>query len=342
MLSYFKNPILGAILGGLLASCAGYFYSGTIEGALKAWFLAMVLTILEISLSFDNAVVNAIVLKKMLPKWQHRFLTWGILIAVFGMRLVFPLLLVGILAKINPLEALKLAVTDPNQYAKIMLASRISIAAFGGAFLLLVALKYFFEENKRIYWISLVERPISNLGRMDAAEIAITLLILYGLSHMQIPSEQMSFIMAGIGGVITFIIVDGLSAFLNSTGTGQGIDLNRTSMSLFLYLEVLDASFSFDGVVGAFAITNNLFIIMIGLGVGAFFVRSITIMLVEKNTLHQYRYLEHGAFYAIGILALIMFIGTVRHIPEVLTGFVGALVIGLSILSSIRYNKRLR
>lgn len=333
---------MGAILGGIIASCAGYFYSGTFEGAMKAWFLAMVLTILEISLSFDNAVVNAIILKKMTSKWQHRFLTWGILVAVFGMRLIFPLLLVGILAKINPIEALKLAVMDPNQYAKVMLASRISIAAFGGAFLLLVALKYFFEVNKRIYWISLVERPISNLGRMDAAEIAITLLFLYGFSHYQIPSEQMNFVMAGIGGVITFIIVDGLSAFLNSTGAGQGIDLNRTSMSLFLYLEVLDASFSFDGVVGAFAITNNLFIIMIGLGVGAFFVRSITIMLVEKNTLHQYRYLEHGAFYAIGILALIMFIGTIKHIPEVLTGLVGALVIGLSILSSIRYNERPR
>ena len=150
----------------------------------------------------------------------------------------------------------------------------------------------------------------------------------------------MNFLAAGIGGVITFILVDGLSEFLNSSGQGKHIDLNRTSMSLFLYLEVLDASFSFDGVVGAFAITNNLFIIMIGLGVGAFFVRSITIMLVEKNTLHQYRYLEHGAFYAIGILAMIMFIGTIREIPEVFTGLIGIIVIGAAIISSIRYNGR--
>jgi hypothetical protein len=102
----------------------------------------------------------------------------------------------------------------------------------------------------------------------------------------------------------------------------------------------LDASFSFDGVVGAFAITNNLFIIMIGLGVGAMFVRSLTIMLVDKGTLSEYRYLEHGAFYAIGILAAIMFAGTIKHIPEVVTGLLGALFIALSLFSSILYNKK--
>jgi hypothetical protein len=111
-------------------------------------------------------------------------------------------------------------------------------------------------------------------------------------------------------------------------------------MGMFLYLEVLDASFSFDGVVGAFAITNNLFIIMIGLGIGAMFVRSLTIMLVEKGTLSEFRYLEHGAFYAIGILAIIMFANTIFHIPEVITGLIGAAFIGLSLWSSIRYNQK--
>lgn len=319
----------------------GHSYTGTLKGAAETWFLALVLSVLEISLSFDNAVVNAIILKKMNPKWQHRFLTWGIIVAVFGMRLVFPLLLVGALVQINPLEALKLAILSPQKYAQIMMDSKVSIAAFGGAFLLLVALKYFFEHRKQVYWIGMIERPISALGRLDAAEIAITLLFLYLFSSVQNPTQKLSFLAAGIGGVITFILVDGLSAFLN-TGDGERIDLNRASMSLFLYLEVLDASFSFDGVVGAFAITNNLFIIMIGLGVGAFFVRSITIMLVEKNTLHQYRYLEHGAFYAIGILAFIMFLGTVKHIPEVFTGLIGIVVIGASIISSVRYNMRNR
>jgi uncharacterized protein len=116
--------------------------------------------------------------------------------------------------------------------------------------------------------------------------------------------------------------------------------MHKISMSMFIYLEVLDASFSFDGVVGAFAITHNLFIIMIGLGVGAMYVRTLTIILVEKGTLLEFRYLENGAFYAIGILSLIMFSGTVIHIPEIFTGLIGIILIGMSLVSSILYNRR--
>jgi hypothetical protein len=96
----------------------------------------------------------------------------------------------------------------------------------------------------------------------------------------------------------------------------------------------------FDGVVGAFAITNNLFIIAIGLGVGAMFVRSLTIMLVDRGTLAEFRYLEHGAFYAIWALAAMMFLGTFRHVPEVITGLIGAVFIVLALFSSILYNRR--
>ena len=91
---------------------------------------------------------------------------------------------------------------------------------------------------------------------------------------------------------------------------------------------MLDASFSFDGVIGAFALSNNLFVIAIGLGIGAMFVRSLTIMLVEQGTLTEYRYLEHGAFYAIIALGVIMFLKTVMPFPEAVTGLVGAAFIG--------------
>jgi uncharacterized protein len=114
----------------------------------------------------------------------------------------------------------------------------------------------------------------------------------------------------------------------------------RGGFGAFLYLEILDASFSFDGVIGAFALTQNLFIIAIGLGIGAMYVRSMTIMLVEKGTLAHYRYLEHGAFYAILILSVIMYVQTLTHIPEVITGLGGAALIGISLWSSIRYNRR--
>lgn len=339
-LKYFKGSILLSIVGAFAAFGIGQYYSGTMSGAWAALFLTTVLSVLEISLSFDNAVVNAIVLKKMTPLWQHRFLTWGILLAVFGMRLVFPLLLVGVMAHINPIDALVMAATKPNDYAQIMLSAHVSIAAYGGAFLMMVALKYFFEEEKEVHWISIIERPISKLGRMGAVEIAVTLITLYVFTQYQQEHEKMSFLVSGIWGLVTYIAVDGIGAFLQSPDETEQLDLNKASMGMFLYLEVLDASFSFDGVVGAFAVTNNLFIIMIGLGVGAMFVRSLTIMLVEKGTLSEYRYLEHGAFYAIGILAVIMFAGTIRHIPEVFTGLIGAVFIAVSLMSSISYNKK--
>lgn len=339
-LKYFKGSVLISVLGGFCAFGVGHYYSGTMTGALSALFLTFVLSILEISLSFDNAVVNAVVLKKMTPLWQHRFLTWGILIAVFAMRLIFPLLLVGVMANINPIDALIMAATKPQDYAQIMLSAHVSIAAYGGAFLMMVALKYFFEEGKEVHWIQVIEAPISKLGRMASVELAVTLIFLYIFSQFQQEHEKMSFLISGIWGLITYVAVDGIGAFLQSPDESKQLDLNRASMGMFLYLEVLDASFSFDGVVGAFAITNNLFIIMIGLGVGAMFVRSLTIMLVERGTLSEYRYLEHGAFYAIGILAVIMFTGTIKHIPEVFTGLIGALFIAMSLWSSINFNKK--
>ena len=340
ILKYFKGSILLSLVGGACAFGIGHFYTGTISGALSALFLATVLSVLEISLSFDNAVVNAIVLKKMTPLWQHRFLTWGIAIAVFGMRLVFPLALVGVMAHVNPIDALVLAATKPAEYAQIMLSAHVSIAAYGGAFLLMVALKYFFEESKDVHWVQIIEAPISKLGRMKSVEIAVTLIILYVFSLYQHEHEKMTFLVSGIWGLVTYVAVDGIGAFLQSPDETEQLDLNKASMGMFLYLEVLDASFSFDGVVGAFAVTNNLFIIMIGLGVGAMFVRSLTIMLVDKGTLSEFRFLEHGAFYAIGSLAVIMFTNTVAHIPEVITGLIGAILIGLSLWSSIRYNKK--
>lgn len=341
MWKYFSGSIILSVIGAIAAYGVGYYYSGTTSGALSALFLASVLSVLEVSLSFDNAVVNAMVLRKMTPLWQHRFLTWGIAIAVFGMRLVFPLALVGVMAQINPIDALVLAATKPDEYAQIMISAHVPIAAYGGAFLMMVALKYFFDEGKQIHWISVIERPIAMLGRVEAVSIGVTIVVLYFCSLYQKPEESMTFLTSGLWGLLTYIIVDGIGAFLKGPDdSSASMDLHKASMGMFLYLEVLDASFSFDGVVGAFAITNNLFIIMIGLGIGAMFVRSLTIMLVDKGTLAEFRYLEHGAFYAIGILAVIMFANTFFHIPEVITGLIGAAFIGLSLWSSISYNRK--
>lgn len=335
MFHFFRGSLWVSICGLALAAFVGWEYNHTLEGALESLFLAFVLSILEVSISFDNAVVNASVLKKMTPIWQHRFITWGMLIAVFGMRIFFPLLIVSIATATTPWEALKLATFQPDEYSKIMLSAHVPVSAYGGAFLMMVALKYFFDASKEVHWIRRIERPLTKLGKMESIEAG---LVTFGLMLMMrfIPDhEKLTFIIAGLSGLVTYILVDGLGGFLSLSEDSQ-VDIHRASAMMFLYLEVLDASFSFDGVIGSFAISNNLFIIAIGLGIGAMFVRSLTIMFVSKDTLTEFKYLEHGAFYAILALAIIMFLNTVWPIPEVVTGVIGAAFIGMSLYSSMK------
>ena len=337
---FFKVSLIFTVIALVLASLIGLYYKGTASGAIEALVLASILGVLEISISFDNAVVNATVLKSMTSLWQRRFLTWGMVIAVFGMRLIFPLLIVAVVAGLGPWEALKLATFDPHEYARIMLSVHHEVAAFGGAFLMLVALKYFFNVEKKVHWIRALEVPLAKMGKLEAVETGITLILIYFLSQKVPQSETIPFLYAGIAGILTFLLVDGISVFLQ-VPAGQQANVHRASLGMFLYLEVLDASFSFDGVVGAFAITNNLFIIATGLAIGAMFVRSLTLMMVEKGTLDSFEFLEHGAFYAVAALAIIMFLNTIIDIPEVITGVVGATFIALSIYSSVK-KKRLR
>ena len=336
---FFRGSFLWSIAGLLAAAGVGYYYSGTWAGAGEALFLAFVLSLLEASISFDNAVVNATVLKEMSPLWQHRFLTWGMWIAVFGMRLVFPLLIVSIVATVNPWEAFRIAALDPHRYASIMLSVHHEISAFGGAFLMLVALNYFFDYEKRTHWIRMIEVPLARMGKLHEIGIGVTLMLLWILSKAVPPEEAMTVLLSGIAGILCFLAVEGVSVFLRVPKADK-MDIHKASLGMFLYLEVLDASFSFDGVIGAFAITNNLFIITIGLGIGALFVRSLTILMVKKGTLDTFRYLEHGAFYAVAALATIMFVSTVHEIHEVITGVIGILFIGASVFSSFRENKR--
>jgi hypothetical protein len=277
----------------------------------------------------------------MTPTWRRRFITWGIAIAVFGMRIIFPLLIVAIIAHIDPFSALVMAASDPERYSRVLTSAHVSVSAFGGAFLAMVGLKHFFDHEKDEHWLAIIERPLTRLGRIAAVELGLVLLLLYLVSTWLPGHEQVGFLVAGIFGLVTYIAVDGLSAVLSVESAVTG-ELARSGAAAFLYLEVLDASFSFDGVIGAFALSNNLFIIAIGLGVGAMFVRSLTIMLVEHETLASYRYLEHGAFYAIVALAVIMFVNTVSHIPEVVTGLIGMGFIVASFVDSIRYNRRMR
>jgi hypothetical protein len=340
-MAYFRNAFLvtGAGLG--LGAFLGWGVSHSWAGVLSTLFIVAVLAVLEVSLSFDNAVVNAVVLRKMTPVWRHRFLTWGIAIAVFGMRILFPLVIVAIITRIDPISALIMAATDPDHYSRALTSAHVTVSAFGGAFLALAGLKHFLNHEKNVHWIGVIERPLTRVGRVEAVELGVVLLLLYLVSTWLLGHEQVDFLVAGIFGLVTYIGVDGISAVLNVESAVTG-EVAKSGAAAFLYLEVLDASFSFDGVIGAFALSNNLFIIAIGLGVGAMFVRSLTIMLVERETLASYRYLENGAFYAIISLSVIMCLNAVNHISEVITGLIGAGFIVAAFVDSIRYNRRTR
>lgn len=337
-MGYFRNSFLVTAAGLALGAFLGWGTTQSWTGALSTMFIVAVLAILEISLSFDNAVVNAVVLKKMTPVWRRRFITWGIAIAVFGMRILFPLIIVAIITRTDPLSALVMAATDPDHYSRVLTSAHISVAAFGGAFLAMVGLKHFFNHEKDVHWIAVIERPLTRLGRIEAVELGLVLVVLYFVSSRLLGNEQFEFLAAGIFGLVTYIAVEGVSAVLNFESALTG-ELVQSGAASFLYLEVLDASFSFDGVIGAFALSNNLFIIAIGLGIGAMFVRSLTIMLVERETLASYRYLECGAFYAIIALALMMFLSAVKPVPEFVTGLIGAGFIVVAFISSVRYNR---
>ena len=324
----------GSFLFCVLAVVAAYFVAG-IQGAITVAFL----TVLETSLSFDNAVVNAAVLRNWDAVWRRRFLLWGILIAVFGMRLVFPLLIVGVVGDLGPFQVLDLAINAPTEYARIISSAHHQIAAFGGTFLMMVFLKFFVDRHKTEHWLAVLEKPLTRLGKMEAIEAALTLVLLLLMASLLESGVRGEFIVAGVWGVVTYILAKGLAALVGGD-EGAGTQVIRQGVAGFLYLELLDASFSFDGVVGAFAMTTNLFIITLGLGAGAMFVRSFTLLLVERGTLNTYRYLEHGAFWAIGALAVIMLAGAKYHIPEAVTGLLGAALIALSLGSSILFNRK--
>lgn len=318
---------LAPSLIALVAFLSMYFWGGT-----QALILAVLLSVLETTLSFDNAVVNAKVLQRMSAAWQQRFLTWGILIAVFGTRLVFPILIVALAAGISPIFATQLAFTDANAYGEYLAHAHVAIAAFGSAFLLLVSLKYFFNDRKTVHWIKMIEKHLSRWGGIEAIEIALVLTTLM-LSAFYAPHEAGTLLIAGLIGVVLFIVIEGIAQSFEMEADALAA---KAGFALFVYLNVLDSAFSLDGVVGAFAITTNLPVIIVGLGVGALFVRTFTVALVRAKTLETLPYLEHGAHYAILGLAIAMLAGIFVQVPEIVTGLVGLVFVALAYWSSRR------
>ena len=321
-----------AVLTLLILSAVGIMSGGS------ALFICAVLVVLEVTFSFDNAVVNAKVLQHMSPFWQKLFLTVGIFIAVFVVRFLLPIFIVKLTAGLGFVEVANLAINDPARYGQELHAAGPMIEAFGGTFLIQIGLNYFFDNEKDSHWLPF-EAKLAAAGRFDNLAIAAGLTMALTLYFTSDPAIATKVLVASLLGLLLHM---GLEFFDSLFGDTDGLKnkVGAAAFSSFLYLEVLDASFSFDGVIGAFAITTDVLIIAAGLTAGAIWVRSMTVHLVRAGTLGKFAYMENGAYWAIMALGALM-IAKLYHLeaPEWVTGSLGLVFIAASIFWSIRETK---
>lgn len=309
---------------------------------LSALYVVLILVVVEITFSFDNAIINAKVLERLSPFWQKLFLTVGILIAIFGMRVLFPILIVSLTADLGWGRVIDLALHHPKEYGHYLEDAHPMISAFGGAFLLMLAFQFFFDDEREVLWIKRLEHKLQRLSHWVWAP-AVTSVVMGLVSLLPMNHHARQTIVAGALGTLTYVgiqlLVRGMERIQNKR-TRPGDDIKKqvgtAALLTFIYLEILDASFSFDGVIGAFAITNDVVLIAAGLGIGAIWVRSLTIYMVRRKTLNNFVYLEHGAHYTVFVLAVVMLASALLRVPDVVPGLTGIGIIGASFAASIR------
>lgn len=302
----------------------------------------IILGIIEVTFSFDNAIINARTLVHLSPFWQRMFLTIGILIAVFGMRILFPILVVAITGGLGFGDVVRLALDRPHEYAEVLARAHPSIAAFGGAFLGMLGLAFFFEKRS-VLWLTRLEGFLQKVRRWWLPT-AIMVLVMLGIGLLPFNHHSKETFVAGLAGIIIYLLVHGLTDRYAKKQTaklkGAARLVGLAGFFAFIYLEILDASFSFDGVIGAFAITDSVVLIAAGLGIGALWVRSLTVYMVRRGTLQEYIYLEHGAHYTIMALASLLVISLFVEVPEVVSGTLGVGIIVASVISSMLDRRR--
>lgn len=317
-----------------------------VEAGLSALFLVLILAALEITFSVDNAVVNTRILEKMSYGWQQAFLTVGIFIAVFVVRFLLPLLIVSIATGSGMGSVLDLALNNPEEYGNQLEEAHYMIAAFGGTFLLMIFLDFFFQRRKT-KWLIGIETVMEKAGRLVSLSVILSLSILLAITSLLDEKHQLVALTSGVVGLVVYLLINSLDTLLDRKSIASNMNQvakNSFKVGLvgFLYLNVVDASFSLDGVIGAFAITNKILLIAVGLGIGALYVRVLTVHMLRHGVLDQYRYMEHGAHYAIGILAAIMLLSLKLEIPEVVAGLSGLAFVFAAVMHSYLESKRAR
>lgn len=336
-MSYFTGSFVFTAACMAIAGWLGYNENG-MAGAMSTLFITALLACLEVSVSIDNAVVNASVLRHMSPFWRKMFLTLGMAIAVFGMRVLFPIMIVDFASGTGFVEAFKIATTQPEQYEHIMHESHVAVMGFGGAFLLTVFLEFFMNKEKDVHWLPGVEHVLGKIGAVKFAETLAFLIVIFVTSLFVAQKDYNTFVVAVACGWAVHMVIHFFKEWVG--GGDIALVAAKNGFIGFMYLEVLDASFSFDGVVAALAITNHFWTIALGLGIGAMFVRSMTLYLVDKGTLTEYRYLEPAAFWAIGFLVMSMMLAACHiELGELAVGGGSLLIIAAGVFASVRANK---
>lgn len=196
-------------------------------------------------------------------------------------------------------------------------------------------------------WIAVIERPLRWISQYVPAlgQVAILTVAITAASSVR-TSMRLPVMIGAALGLGTYLLINGLSEKVADQADADGSSKPRSTVTgrgaffLFCYLELLDATFSFDSVMGAFSVTLDIAMITLGLAIGAAYIRCLTVFVVRRGTLEEYRYLEHGAYYAIGALATLLFVEVWRDVPDVLTAAIGALIITAAVVASIAAKRR--
>lgn len=332
-----KTSILRIYAFSTIVSVGLLIFTGVHLG-MAALFLVLVLAALEITFSVDNAVVNTRILEKMTPAWQKAFLTVGILIAVFGVRVILPLIIVAAASGMSIGGVVDLALHHSEEYGHHLDEAHPMISAFGGVFLLMIFLDFFFRKRKT-KWLVTIETILEKAGKLESLSVVLALSTLLVIASQVDAHAQKLVIVSGVLGLIIYLMINSLDTLLAKSSISRNLQTTtqatfKAGLIGFIYLNIVDASFSLDGVIGAFAITNQIVLIAIGLGIGALYVRVITLHMLQHGVLDKYKYMEHGAHYAIGILAALMLISIKVEVPEVVAGLAGLAFVATAVFDS--------
>jgi uncharacterized protein len=296
--------------------------------------LMMVLTVLGLCLfetisSIDNAIINAEVLSTMQEKARRWFLFWGLLFAVFVVRGMLPWLIMWVATpSLGPVDAFWATFSSDPKVQSAVESSAPMLLAGGGTFLVFLFFHWLFLEPKNFGLRG--ERFFLKQGIWFFAVVSVILTVIVWFAIRRDP--MMAF--GAVVGSTAFFITHG---FKQNAEEKEKTLMNRdlSDISKIMYLEVIDATFSIDGVLGAFAFTLSVPLILLGNGLGAFVVREVTIGNIER--IKRYLYLKNGAMYSIFFLGMIMLLDSFGfEIPSWLSPVMTFAVVGYFFWKSTR------